>query len=43
VKNDFFLLDIPDFSPSYEEKIEYGYKNKAGKNLLELLRNISKS
>lgn len=43
MKNDFFLLDIPDFSPSYEEKIEYGYKNKAGKNLLELLRNISKN
>ena len=25
------------------KKIEYGYKNKAGKNLLELLRNISKN
>lgn len=43
MKNDFFLLDIPDFSPSYEAQTEYGYKNKAGKNLLELLKNTSKN
>lgn len=36
-----FLLDIPDFIPEYQEKINYGYKNKAGKNLEQLLRKVS--
>lgn len=43
MKNDFFLLDIPNFSPLYDAQTEYGYKNKAGKNLMELLRSTSKN
>ncbi|MBS6301836.1 MAG: hypothetical protein KH456_13660 [Lachnospira eligens] len=32
------LLDIPDFTPKYDENTAYGYKNKPGKNLEKLLR-----
>ena len=35
------LLDIPDFVPEYNKDIEYGYKNKPGRNLEKLLRNTS--
>lgn len=31
MKNDFFLLDIPDFSPSYEEKLSMDIKTRPGK------------
>ena len=37
------LLDIPDFLPEYDENIDYGYKNTAGKNLEKLLRKTSKN
>lgn len=43
MKNDFLLLDIPIFSPVYDAQTEYGYKNRAGKNLIELLRSTSKN
>lgn len=36
-----FLLSIPDFNPEYDENTEYGYKNKPGKNLENLLRDTS--
>lgn len=35
------LLDIPGFHPRYDEKTEYGYKNKPGKNLDSVLRKAS--
>ncbi len=35
------LLDIPKFHPKYDEGIEYGYKNKPGKNLDSVLRKAS--
>lgn len=35
------LLDIPDFIPKYDADMQYGYKNKPGKNLEKLLRNTS--
>lgn len=37
------LLDIPSFVPEYEEKTEYGYKNKARENLEKLLTEYSKN
>ena len=41
--NDKFLLDMPTFLPDYSEQEEYGYKNKPGRNLEELLRKSSKN
>lgn len=41
MKEEKLLLDIPDFLPKYDNDTEYGYKNKPGKNLEELLRNTS--
>ena len=37
------LLDIPSFVPEYQQKIEYGYKNKPRENLEKLLRKTSKN
>lgn len=36
-----WLLDIPCFLPEYEDDVEYGYKNKPGRNLNTLLRKTS--
>ncbi len=36
-----WLLDIPSFLPEYEAGMNYGYKNKPGKNLETLLRKTS--
>ena len=38
-----WLLDIPSFSPQYDDEIEYGYKYKPGENLDALLRKTSKN
>lgn len=37
------LVDIPDFSPQYDENTQYGYQHKAGENLEYLLRKTSKN
>ena len=36
-----WLLDLPGFLPEYEDGMNYGYKNKPGKNLETLLRETS--
>ena len=36
-----WLLDLPSFLPEYEDGMNYGYKNKPGKNLETLLRETS--
>lgn len=38
-----FLVDIPAFRPEYDRNTEYGYKNKPGSNLEQLLRKTSRN
>ena len=38
-----WLLDLSSFLPEYEDGMNYGYKNKPGKNLETLLRETSKN
>ena len=38
-----WLLDIPSFLPEYDDKENYGYTKKPGKNLEALLRKTSKN
>lgn len=38
-----FLVDIPVFRPEYDRNTEYGYKNKPGSNLEQLLRKTSRN
>ena len=40
--DDFFLIDIPEFSPNYDEKERYGYNgSQLKKQLLQLLCSTS--
>ena len=38
-----WLLDIPSFSPQYDHRVGYGYKNRPGENLEAFLRKTSKN
>ena len=42
MSNDFFLVDIPEFIPEYDEKRQYGYSDtQLKKQLIQLLCNTS--
>ncbi|NFI94850.1 hypothetical protein FC961_10675 [Clostridium botulinum] len=41
MSDNIFVLDIPNFSPQYENDVYYSYKGKGGENLKELLTKTS--
>lgn len=41
MEEDIYVLDMPDFQPTYSKEVEYGYRGKKGARLKELLLKTS--